>query len=72
MIVLPTQYGCEEERICLMPKHEMVCDGQDEPVTSMPTKADREEEKKKEEQDSLKPGSMTKSNSDPVMDAPSC
>lgn len=22
-----------------MPKHEMVCDGQDEPVTSMPVKA---------------------------------
>lgn len=71
MIVLPTQYGCEEERICLMPKHEMVCDGQDEPVTSMPTKAETEE-KNKEEQDSQKDGELTKSGPDPVMDAPSC
>ena len=23
-------------RVCLMPKEEMFCDGQDEPVTSMP------------------------------------
>jgi hypothetical protein len=27
---------CEEERICLMNKEEMLNDGQDEPVTSMP------------------------------------
>ena len=43
-----------------MPKHEMISDGQDEPITSMPTKADSEEKKKEEKM------------SDPVMDAPSC
>lgn len=39
IVLKPHAYGCSEERICLMPKHEMVCDGQDEPVTSMPVKA---------------------------------
>ena len=35
----PHAYGCHEKRICLMDKKEMLCDGQDEPVTSMPLKA---------------------------------
>lgn len=39
IVLKPHAYGCSEERICLMPKHEMVYDGQDEPVTSMPVKA---------------------------------
>jgi len=39
IVLKPHAYGCEEERICLMPKHEMVNDGQDEPVTSMPVKS---------------------------------
>merc|ERR1739844_90032 len=34
----PHAYGCHEERICLMKKDEMLCDGQDEPATSMPLK----------------------------------
>lgn len=34
----PHAYGCHEQRICLMDKSEMLDDGQDEPVTSMPTK----------------------------------
>lgn len=38
IVLSPHAYGCSEERICLMPKHEMVNDGQDEPVTSMPVK----------------------------------
>ncbi len=38
IILTPHAYGCHEERICLMPKEEMVNDGQDEPVTSMPEK----------------------------------
>lgn len=38
IILKPHAYGCHEERVCLMPKHEMVSDGQDEPVTSMPVK----------------------------------
>ena len=33
----PHAYGCEEKRFCLMNKEEMLNDGQDEPVTSMPT-----------------------------------
>lgn len=32
----PHAYGCHERRYCLMRKEEMVDDGQDEPVTSMP------------------------------------
>jgi len=32
----PHAYGCHETRICLMDKREMVSDGQDEPITSMP------------------------------------
>ena len=38
IILKPHAYGCHEERVCLMPKEEMFCDGQDEPVTSMPEK----------------------------------
>eukprot|EP00529_Nitzschia_sp_RCC80_P011629 CAMPEP_0113491830 /NCGR_PEP_ID=MMETSP0014_2-20120614/27758_1 /TAXON_ID=2857 /ORGANISM="Nitzschia sp." /LENGTH=582 /DNA_ID=CAMNT_0000385633 /DNA_START=141 /DNA_END=1889 /DNA_ORIENTATION=+ /assembly_acc=CAM_ASM_000159 len=32
----PHAYGCHERRCCLMMKEEMLQDGQDEPVTSMP------------------------------------
>ena len=32
----PHAYGCHEKRFCLMRKEEMLLDGQDEPVTSMP------------------------------------
>lgn len=32
----PHAYGCDEQRYCLMRKEEMMYDGQDEPVTSMP------------------------------------
>jgi len=34
----PHAYGCHEERTCLLSKEEMLKDGQDEPVTSMPVK----------------------------------
>mmetsp|Transcript_35191 Transcript_35191/g.84907 ORF Transcript_35191/g.84907 Transcript_35191/m.84907 type:complete len:520 (+) Transcript_35191:96-1655(+) len=37
----PNAYGCEEKRYLLLSKEEMMKDGQDEPVTSMPVK-DRE------------------------------
>lgn len=37
----PNAYGCEEKRYLLLSKEEMLKDGQDEPVTSMPMK-DRE------------------------------
>jgi len=32
----PHAYGCHEKRYCLMMKEEMLVDGQDEPITSMP------------------------------------
>lgn len=32
----PHAYGCHEKRYCLMMKEEMLADGQDEPITSMP------------------------------------
>lgn len=35
----PHAYGCEEKRYLLLSKEEMLKDGQDEPVTSMPVKA---------------------------------
>ena len=35
----PHAYGCHEKRVCLMDKKEMLNDGQDEPVTSMPMKS---------------------------------
>ena len=36
----PHAYGCHEKRYCLMMKEEMLADGQDEPVTSMPVADD--------------------------------
>lgn len=63
----PHAYGCQEKRFCLMRKEEMLNDGQDEPVTSMPVK--------------LHKGSAVPVTSDsgtqyapndPVMNAPSC
>lgn len=32
----PHAYGCEEKRYVLLSKEEMLKDGQDEPITSMP------------------------------------
>lgn len=57
IVLKPHAYGCDEEHICLMPKHEMVSDGQDEPVTSMPVKKSHKEGDTK---------------NDPVLNAPSC
>ncbi len=34
----PQAYGCTEKRYLLLSKEEMISDGQDEPVTSMPVK----------------------------------
>ncbi|KAL9191025.1 hypothetical protein ACHAXT_000731 [Thalassiosira profunda] len=36
--LIPHAYGCEEKRYLLLSKEEMLKDGQDEPVTSMPVK----------------------------------
>jgi broad specificity phosphatase PhoE len=56
----PHAYGCHEKRYCLMRKEEMLQDGQDEPVTSMP------------EKDRTSPSNTHYAPNDPVMNAPSC
>jgi len=56
IILTPHAYGCDKESVCLMPKEEMVSDGQDEPVTSMPVKKQ----------------TNVRKDSDSIMDAPSC
>jgi broad specificity phosphatase PhoE/predicted kinase len=56
----PHAYGCEEKRFCLMNKEEMLHDGQDEPVTSMPRDDTRRELK------------TQYSATDPVMNPASC
>lgn len=53
----PHAYGCHEKRFCLMRREEMLYDGQDEPVTSMPVKIASEQ---------------VYHPQDPVMNAPSC
>ena len=62
----PHAYGCHEKRFCLMAKEEMLNDGQDEPVTSMPTKRGSISGTTAEEVVS------THYEADPVMNAPSC
>ena len=59
----PHAYGCHEKRYCLMMKEEMLNDGQDEPVTSMPVL----------KRDSFVDNVNTHyAPSDPIMNAPSC
>lgn len=60
----PHAYGCHERRFCLMRKEEMLIDGQDEPVTSMP-------EKHKNASGNDLPTTQYAAN-DPIMNAPSC
>ena len=55
----PNAYGCHERRVCLMDKREMLKDGQDEPVTSMPTLR-------------MSVEGLNEVDDDPVMNAPSC
>jgi broad specificity phosphatase PhoE len=55
----PHAYGCHEKRFCLMRREEMLNDGQDEPVTSMPVKKDEAT-------------TAVYHPHDPVMNAPSC
>ena len=59
----PHAYGCQETRFCLMKKEEMLNDGQDEPVTSMP-------EKRRESV--VEDVNTHYSPCDPIMNAPSC
>lgn len=58
----PHAYGCHEKRFCLMRKEEMLNDGQDEPVTSMPVKQGGNHH--------VEP--HTYAANDPIMNAPSC
>lgn len=53
----PHAYGCEEKRFLLLSKEEMLSDGQDEPITSMP-------EKKREEAEKLQRDSRDKESFD--------
>lgn len=57
----PHAYGCHEKRYCLMRKEEMLADGQDEPVTSMPLV--------KSPTQSISPNSKTKQEKDLANDA---
>lgn len=57
----PHAYGCHEKRYCLMRREEMLNDGQDEPVTSMPAKKVVSEH-----------NNVVYHPQDPVMNAPSC
>jgi broad specificity phosphatase PhoE len=61
----PHAYGCLETRFCLMKKEEMLNDGQDEPITSMPEAKIRELR--------IRPSlELQYSATDPIMNAPSC
>lgn len=59
----PHAYGCEETRSILMDKSEMFNDGQDEPVTSMPTRRSN---------NNAVQCSPSFSEGDPILNAPSC
>jgi broad specificity phosphatase PhoE len=62
----PHAYGCHEKRFCLMGKEEMLQDGQDEPVTTMPVRDT------KNKFDGSHDGQAHYSPTDPIMNAPSC
>ena len=70
----PHAYGCHEKRYCLMKKEEMLDDGQDEPVTSMPMNVPTTTNDSKDQKNGA---DMSKANhenyhhNDPVMDPPS-
>jgi len=82
----PHAYGCHEKRFCLMRKEEMLNDGQDEPVTSMPVKprdsfrasnhASQNQEPNEGAQQNgghrHQPETHTYAPNDPIMNAPSC
>ncbi|GMI11476.1 hypothetical protein TrLO_g5189 [Triparma laevis f. longispina] len=83
LMLNPHAYGCKEERTCLLSKMEMVADGQDEPITSMPVKANMKRVGSKNRIEELlreggegQGGGLGASPSwgpdDPVMNAPSC
>jgi broad specificity phosphatase PhoE/predicted kinase len=63
----PHAYGCYEKRFCLMMKEEMLNDGQDEPITSMPMRSASSNQ--------VNGGGKEAPNyspTDPIMNVPSC
>lgn len=66
----PHAYGCHEKRFCLMRKEEMLNDGQDEPVTSMPVKTNGGTSHREPGASTVRPAYYAAN--DPVMNAPSC
>jgi broad specificity phosphatase PhoE/predicted kinase len=66
----PHAYGCHEKRYCLMFKEEMLNDGQDEPITSMPEREERDSVRLVSFKDEI--SHMHYSATDPIMNAPSC
>lgn len=76
----PHAYGCHEKRFCLMRKEEMVSDGQDEPVTSMPRKSINNNNNNSSNDNHTSNINTTTTlhdhthyaANDPVMNAPSC
>lgn len=75
----PHAYGCHEKRYCLMVKEEMLSDGQDEPITSMPMGNSQQNSKHhastttKKRDSFVEAGQNTRyAPTDPIMNAPSC
>jgi broad specificity phosphatase PhoE len=62
----PHAYGCHEKRFCLMHKEEMLQDGQDEPITSMPEAKIRSLRTRQSGEE------FQYLATDPIMNAPSC
>jgi len=63
----PHAYGCHEKRYCLLSREEMLKDGQDEPVTSMPVAPPPSLSLSPKPKENVK-----YQDEDPVMNAPSC
>ena len=68
----PHAYGCIENRYCLMMKEEMLNDGQDEPVTSMPVSSASVPALNHRSSFLAKNEDPNYSPQDPIMNAPSC
>lgn len=70
--LIPHAYGCHEKRFCLMRKEEMLNDGQDEPVTSMPVKKFAGSTNGSGPSNHSQVTATQYAANDPVMNAPSC
>jgi broad specificity phosphatase PhoE len=68
----PHAYGCHERRFCLMRKEEMLNDGQDEPVTSMPQKIKKDAVDNSTNKSKDIITTAVYAHDDPIMNAPGC